>query len=57
MLVTALNPRRIDRESMVLRWLSLTVAGVISLANAWSAANLVVGLVQGTEGDTPRGRC
>ena len=52
-LVTVLNPRRIDRESMVLRGLSLTAASLISLANAWSAANLVIGLVQGTEGATP----
>ena len=52
-LVTVLNPRRIDRESVVIRGLSLTAASLISLANAWSAANLVVGLVQGTEGGTP----
>ena len=52
-LVTALNPRRIDRESGLLRSLGLAVAGVLSLANAWAAAELVTGLVQGTEGSTP----
>jgi hypothetical protein len=51
-LITVLNPRRIDRESRVLRGLSLTAASLISLANAWSAAHLVVGLAQGTEGGT-----
>jgi uncharacterized membrane protein len=47
-----LNPRRINRESRVIRSLSLTLAGVISLANAWSAAQLVIGLVRGTEGSS-----
>jgi uncharacterized membrane protein len=51
-ILTALNPRRIDRESRVLRSLSLTFAAVLSLANAWSAARLVIGLVNGTEGKT-----
>ena len=50
--LTALNPRRVDRESAALRWLGLAVAGLISLANAWSAAQLVAELVQGTEGST-----
>ena len=49
-LITLLNPHRIDRESKVLRMLSLTGATLISLANAWSAAHLVNGLIQGTEG-------
>ena len=42
-LITVLNPHRIDRESKVLRVLSLSGATLISLANAWSAANLVNG--------------
>ncbi len=46
------NPRRINRESRVIRLLGLTLAGVLSLANAWSVARLVVGLVQGTEGNS-----
>jgi uncharacterized membrane protein len=48
-LVTA-NPRRIDSESRAIRMLGLTLAALLSLANAWSVVRLVVGLVQGTEG-------
>jgi len=44
------NPRRINRESRLLRLLGLTLAAVLSLANAWSVARLVTGLVNGTEG-------
>jgi len=44
------NPRRINRESRALRLLGLTLAAILSLANAWSVAQLVTGLVQGTEG-------
>ena len=44
------NPRRINRESRALRLLGLTLAALLSLANAWSVAQLVTGLVQGTEG-------
>ena len=51
-LITVLNPHRIDRESKVLRILSLSGATLISLANAWSAAHLVNGLIQGTEGNS-----
>jgi len=51
-LITVLNPHRIDRESKVLRMLSLSGATLISLANAWSAAHLVNGLIQGTEGNS-----
>ena len=50
-LVTA-NPRRINRESRAIRLLSLTLAALLSLANAWSVARLVIGLVNGTEGNT-----
>jgi uncharacterized membrane protein len=46
----AANPRRIDRESPPLRAASLLLIAVMSLANAFSAARLVIGLVQGTEG-------
>jgi hypothetical protein len=42
------NPHRINRESTVLRWLSLTLAALLSLANAWAAAALVDQLVHGT---------
>ena len=51
-LVTA-NPRRINTESRAIRLLGLTLAAVLSLANAWSVARLVIGLVNGTEGKTP----
>jgi hypothetical protein len=51
-LITVLNPHRIDRESKVLRMLSLSGATLISLANAWSAAHLVNGLIHGTEGSS-----
>ena len=50
-LVTA-NPRRINTESRVIRFLGLTLAAILSLANAWSVARLVIGLVNGTEGNT-----
>jgi uncharacterized membrane protein len=44
------NPRRINTESGAIRMLSLALAALLSLANAWSVARLVVGLVQGTQG-------
>ena len=44
------NPRRVDRESPVLRIASMTLIGVISLANAFSAGRLIYDLVQGTNG-------
>jgi uncharacterized membrane protein len=46
------NPRRINRQSRAIRMLSLVLAAVLSLANAFSVARLVTGLVQGTEGNT-----
>jgi uncharacterized membrane protein len=45
------NPRHINRESRAIRLGSLTLAALLSLANAWSVARLVTGLVQGTEGN------
>jgi hypothetical protein len=47
--LVAANPHRINRESRALRLLSLSLAGLLSLANAWSVAELVTGLVRGTE--------
>jgi len=44
------NPHRIDRQSRVLRMLGLTLAALISFANAWSVVSLAAGLVRGTEG-------
>ena len=46
------NPHRINTESRALRLLGLTLAALLSLANAWSVARLVVGLVKGTEGNS-----
>ena len=37
-LITA-NPRRIDRQSVMLRYASVTLIALISLANAWSAGS------------------
>jgi uncharacterized membrane protein len=45
------NPHRINTESRVIRFLSLTLAALLSLANAYSLARLAVGLVNGTEGN------
>ena len=51
--LVAANPRRINTESRAIRLLSLTLAFVLSLANAWSGARLVFALVRGTEGSAP----
>jgi hypothetical protein len=45
------NPSRLNRESRPLRLASLALTAVLSLANAWSAALLVTGLVAGREGE------
>ena len=50
-LVTA-NPRRINRQSRALRLLGLTFAALLSLANAFSVVQLIIGLVNGTMGNT-----
>jgi len=47
-----INPRRLNRESRAVRMLGLTLAAVLSLANAFSVIRLVIGLAQGTEGNT-----
>jgi uncharacterized membrane protein len=44
------NPHRINRESMVLRYASLTLLALISLANAWSAGRLIWEIVQRATG-------
>jgi uncharacterized membrane protein len=48
----AMNPRRIDRRSLVLRALALLLLVVASLANAWSMGRLVEGLLNGTAGSS-----
>ncbi len=45
------NPVRFNRESTALRIASLVLAGLLSVANAWSATLLIMGLVRGTEGN------
>jgi hypothetical protein len=49
------NPVRFNRESTALRIASLVLAGLLSLANAWSATLLITGLVRGTEGNDTAG--
>jgi uncharacterized membrane protein len=49
--LVSVNPRRIDTTSRAIRLLGLTLALLLSLANAYSVARLVVDLVQGTEGN------
>ncbi len=46
----AANPTRLVRQSRLIRGLSLTLAAVLSLANAYSAVTLVYGLATGTLG-------
>jgi uncharacterized membrane protein len=47
--LVASNPRRIERRSRPLRAASTALIGLMSAANAWSASQLVLGLVRGTE--------
>lgn len=49
--LTAANPGRIDRTSTVIRSASVALTALISLANGWSTAVLINGLINGTEGD------
>jgi hypothetical protein len=51
--LVAANPHRINRQSTMLRALALTLAALLSLANAWSASALVVDIVRGTGPKTP----
>jgi hypothetical protein len=44
------NPHRIDRQSQIMRSLSLVLAAMLSLANGWSVARLAIGITQGTTG-------
>ena len=52
LVVVSLNPRRIDRTSRPLRVAGLSLIAVASLANAYSATRLVIGLVDGSLGGT-----
>jgi hypothetical protein len=45
--LVAASPHRINRESRALRMLSLTLAALLSFANAWTVERLAAGLVDG----------
>jgi uncharacterized membrane protein len=45
------NPGHINRDHRLLRLASLTLVAAASVANVWSAAHLVLGLINGTEGE------
>jgi hypothetical protein len=49
--LTVANPVRINRTSASLRAASVSLIALISLANAWSSAELIRGLIDGTGGD------
>jgi hypothetical protein len=46
--LVAANPRRINRRSSALRVASITLIALISLANAWSSAQLIKGIIDRT---------
>jgi hypothetical protein len=47
------NPRRINRQSAILRYTSLTLIALISLANVWSVARLIIDIVTRTSTGSP----
>ncbi len=49
--LVAANPVRISRTSTTLRTASVALIALISLANAWSTAELLKSLINGTEGN------
>jgi len=51
--LVAANPRRINRESRLLRFVALALATLLSVANAWSATALVLDIVRGKGPGTP----
>ncbi len=53
LVLIAANPRHIDRRSLALRAIGLALIGTASLANGWSVALLVDGLLRGTTGGQP----
>jgi hypothetical protein len=50
--LVAANPKRIDRESRVLRTTSLALIAVITIDNVWSAGHLIRRLIDGTMGSS-----
>jgi hypothetical protein len=55
LLLAVSHAQRISGAARWTRWLGLTLIAVASLANGWSATQLVVGLVHGSEGKDPTG--
>jgi uncharacterized membrane protein len=53
LVLVSANPHRIDRQSKMLRTLSLVLAAMLSLANGWSVVSLAIGITQGTTGHKP----
>jgi uncharacterized membrane protein len=51
-ILIAANPHRINRQSTVMRSLSLVLAAILSLANGWSVARLAIDITQGNKGQT-----
>ena len=51
--LVAANPHRIDRQSTILRMLSLFLGALLTLANVWSVARLAIGITRGSMGGTP----
>jgi hypothetical protein len=52
-ILIAANPHRINRQSTVMRSLSLVLAAILSLANGWSVAQLAKDITTGNKGQTP----
>jgi hypothetical protein len=50
--LVAANPRRIERESPLLRTTSLLLIAAITVGNAWAAGHLIRGLIRGTLGSS-----
>jgi uncharacterized membrane protein len=51
LVLIAVNPTRLNRESAVMRGGSLTLTALVSVANGWSAALLAIELVSGRAGE------
>ncbi|TVZ02040.1 DUF1345 domain-containing protein [Trebonia kvetii] len=51
--LVAANPHRIDRQSTMLRTLSLFLAALLTFANIWSVAKLAVDITRGDMGGSP----
>jgi len=53
LVLVSANPQRIDRQSTIMRMLSLVLAAMLSLANGYSVAALAVGITRGNMGREP----